>query len=127
MLKEPPLEPSDEQAGGDASPSLTEVLRTALAPLATRIDTAFIYGPAARGPAHGEIDLLIIGRDIAYAEVLPLIIAAAKFVGRAINPTVYSAYEWTEKLARGNRVALAVMQQRKVFLLGSEDGVPRPR
>jgi hypothetical protein len=127
MLREPPYDFSGDDAGGDDRPPATDVLRAALAPLAARIDAAFIYGPAARGPAHVEIDLLIVGRDIAYAEVLPHIIAAAKFVGRAINPSVYTADEWTEKLARGNRVALAVMKQPKVFLLGTERSVPRPR
>jgi hypothetical protein len=128
MLREPPLEITDDDAGGDARPPVTEVLRAALGPLAARIDAAFIYGPAARGAAaHGEIDVLIIGRDITYADVLPHIITAAKFIGRAINPSVYNADEWLGKLARGSRIALAVLKQRRILVLGTEEGIPRPR
>ena len=44
-----------------------------------------------------------------------------------INPSVYCAAEWSRKLAGGNRVVLAVLGQRKIFLIGAEDGIPRPR
>jgi hypothetical protein len=129
MLREPPIDDAADDGGGDARPSVTEVLRAALAPLAAQIDAAFIYGAAARVAAkeHGDIDVMIIGSKIAYADVIPCFIAAAKYTGRTINPSVYSAAEWSRKLAGGNRVVLAVLAQRKIFLIGAEDGIPRPR
>lgn len=129
MLREPPIDNATNDAGGDARPSVAEVLRAALVPLAARIDAAFIYGPMARGATtgHDPIDVIIIGSGIAYAEVIPHFIAAAKYIGRIINPSVYSAAEWGRKLAGGNRVVLAVLEQRKIFLIGAEDGIPRPR
>ena len=128
MLREPPVDNAANDAGGAAGPSVTEVLRAALAPLAPRIDAAFIYGPAAHGTmsGHGHIDVMIIG-GIAYADVIPHFIAAAKYISRTINPSVYSAADWSRKQAGGNRVVLAVLKQPKIFLIGTEDGIPRPR
>src|SRR3979409_79907 len=107
MLLQPPLNADTADDGGWSAPSVTEALRAALAPPAARIDAAFIYGPAVKdAAARGDIELMIIGRDIAYAEVIPLLIGIAKHTGCAINPSVYGASEWTRKLAMGNRVAL---------------------
>lgn len=129
MLRESPGDEPGDDAGGSSGPSVTEVLRAALAPVAANITAAFIYGPMAKGAAtlHSDIEVMIIGREIAYADVIPCFIAAAKYIGRAINPSVYDADEWTRKLAAGNRVMLAVLKQRKIFLVGTEDAIPRPR
>ena len=127
MLRDSPRDGAADDGGGEPGPSLAEVLRAALAPLAARIDAAFIYGPMAKGGATGDVDLMIIGNGISYAEVIPLLIAAAKYTGRAMHPSVYSADELARKLAAGNRVALAVSKQHKIFLIGSEDCMPQPR
>ena len=129
MLRESPGGDPGDDAGSNSGPSVTEVLRAALAPLTERIAVAFIYGPMAQGAAtaHSDIEVMIIGSEIAYADVIPQFIAAAKTIGRAINPSVYSTDEWTRKLASGNRVVLAVLKQRKIFLIGTEDAIPRPR
>ena len=129
MLREPPIDNTANNGGNDSAPSVAEVLRAALAPLAARIEAAFIYGPAAKSTAaaHGDIEVMIIGGGIAYADVIPHLIKAAKYLGRRVNPSVYSADELIRKLAGGNRVALAVLKQRKIFLFGSEDCIPQSR
>ena len=129
MLREPPTGDAAGDAHGDGGPSATEVLRAALAPLAARIEAAFIYGPAAKSAQSAQrgIDLMIIGNGIAYADVIPHLIAAAKYIGRGIHPSVYSADELARKLASGNRVVLALLKQDKIFLIGSANDVPRPR
>ena len=129
MLIEPPSGDGRGDAGDDEPPSMTDVLHAALAPLVARIDAAFIYGPAARttATAHCDIEIMIIGNDIAYADVLARLIAAAKYMGRSINPSVYSMDEWTRKLADGNRVLVAVMKQRRILVVGSEELIPQAR
>jgi hypothetical protein len=129
MLKEPPY---DDDAGrdgddGDAAPTVTDILRAALEPVAAKIDVAFIYGPAAKvlAKGSGDIEIMIIGRAIDYRDVIPNFIAASKYLKRAINPSVYCADEWRRKMAAGNRVMLAVMKQPKIFVLGSPDGIPK--
>ena len=129
MLREPPPNTDRDDAGDAAAPSMTDVLRAALEPLVARIDTAFVYGPVARGALleHHHIEIVIIGTDITYADVLARLIVAAKYLGRSINPSVYSADEWTRKLAAGNRVLHAVLKQRKLFVVGSDERIPQPR
>jgi len=129
MLKEPPY---DDDAGrdsddGDAAPTVTDVLRAALEPVAAKIDVAFIYGPVAKvlAKGSGDIEIMIIGRRIDYTDVIPNFIAASKYLKRAINPSVYCTDEWRRKMAAGNRVMLAVMKQPKIFVLGSPDGIPK--
>jgi predicted nucleotidyltransferase len=128
MLREPPYDGGGrDDDDGDAAPSVTDILRAALEPVAAQIDAAFIYGALARGApsAHSDIDLMIIGRGIEYTDVIPHFIAAAKYLGRAINPSVYSADEWRRKMAAGNRVMLALMKQPKLFVIGTQDAIPR--
>src|SRR4051812_4122378 len=129
MLREPPYnDGAGGGAEGDGTPTVTEVLRSALEPIAAQIDAAFIYGPTAKNfgalEGHRDIEIMIIGRAIDYADVIPHCIAAARLLGRVINPSVYRVDEWTRKLASGNRVMLALMQQPKIFLIGSKGALP---
>ena len=125
MLREPPYDDGAGRDDGDEPPSVTDILRASLEPVAARIDAAFIYGPLARGAAtaNSDIDIMIIGRGIDYTDVIPRFIAAAKHLGRVINPSVYSAEEWRRKMAAGNRVMLALMKQPKIFVIGTVDGI----
>ena len=108
---------------------VADALRAALSPLATRIDVAFIYGSVAKGTdkAGSDIDIIVISSAISYADVIPHLITAAGRIGRRINPGIYSADELKRKLAFGNRFVLAVLEQPKIFLTGSEDDIPRRR
>lgn len=112
-------------AGGGSALEAVAALRTALTPLEARIDAAFIYGPLVKGAAAGDIELVILGAGIAHMEVLPNLIAAAKYLGRQINPAIYRAEELDEKLSAGNRAVLALMKQRRIFVIGSEANVPQ--
>jgi hypothetical protein len=130
MLREPPYDDDAgrDDSGGDEAPSVTDILRAALEPVAAKIDAAFVYGPVARklaiGADTGDIDIMIIGRGIDYTDVIPRFIAAGKHLKRAINPSVYGADEWRRKMAAGNRVMLALMKQPKVFVIGSQANIP---
>ncbi len=99
-----------------------EQLRSALAPLASRIDIAFVFGSIARNDedANSDVDLMVVG-DAKLDEILTLLLSVERIVGRAINPTVYSAAEFQGKLDTGNHFLRAVMQGRKVFLIGDDD------
>ncbi|MDB5809780.1 MAG: hypothetical protein JWN94_1902 [Betaproteobacteria bacterium] len=123
-------EPANSDGGGadDGAPTVTEVLRSALEPIATQIEAAFIYGPTAKNfsalEGNRAIEIMIIGRTIDYAAVIPHCIIAAKYLARLINPSVYRVDEWTSKMASGNRVLLAIMKQPKIFLIGSTAAIP---
>jgi predicted nucleotidyltransferase len=97
-------------------------LRSALERLSTRARVAFVYGSMARQEerAGSDIDLMIIG-DIELDDVLVRLPEAETELGRAVNPTVYSIHEFKKKLDEGNHFLNAVLDGKKVFLIGNED------
>lgn len=102
---------------------LAEPLRTALRPLADRIDTAFIYGSVAKGAdtASSDIDLLVVSDDVSYAEIFAAVEPLVAQLGRAVNPTVYAAADLERKLGEGNSFVTRVMAQPKIHLFGNDD------
>ena len=108
---------------------VADLLREALAPLAARIRTAFIYGSVAKGEdtAASDIDLMVIGDELAYADIFGVASEAERRLGRKLNPTVITAAELRKKLAAGNDFVSRVLGQPKVFIIGSEDDLREPR
>jgi len=97
-------------------------LRSALEPLSNRVSIAFVYGSIARQEerAGSDIDLMIIG-NIELDDILVRLAEAETALGRAVNPTVYSIHEFKKKLEDGNHFLSAVIEGKKVFLIGNED------
>jgi len=104
-------------------------LRAALAPLAGRIQAAFIYGSVARGTdaASSDIDVMILAEDISFPEVLTALSLAEQDVGRPVNPAVYGIAEWRRKLEDKGGFLQRVMKQPRIFLIGTDDDLPQPR
>lgn len=98
------------------------VLRRALEPISHQIVVAFIYGSVAREEetAESDIDLMIIGKA-ELESVVPHLSGVEKTLGRAINPTAYSAAEFRSKLVKGNHFLNTVIKAPKVFLMGGDD------
>jgi predicted nucleotidyltransferase len=96
-------------------------VRDALAPLAERIQIAFIYGSIARGKERSEsdVDLIVIGYasgpDIAMA-LRPL----HQRLGREINFTRYLPREFAAKVDKGDHFLSSVVQKPKIFVIGDE-------
>jgi len=97
-------------------------LRSSLESLSSRVSVAFVYGSIARQEerAESDIDLMIIG-DVELDGVLSRLPEAEAALGRAVNPTVYSIHEFKRKLEDGNHFLNAVLDGKKVFLIGNED------
>lgn len=100
---------------------LFHTLHSALESLSSRVGIAFVYGSIARQEerAGSDIDLMIIG-DIELDDVLVGLQKAETTLGRAVNPTVYSIHEFKNKLEDGNHFLNAVLDGKKVFLIGNE-------
>lgn len=96
-------------------------LRIALAPMAQNIDCAFIYGSFARGEetTDSDVDVFVIGR-VAFSEVVAALSPVQGMLGREINPTVYPASEFREKLAKKNHFIKSIMVGEKIYLIGDE-------
>ncbi len=104
---------------------LVAVLQDALLPMDDVLNLAFVYGSVAKGSEHAEsdIDLMLIGEDLAYGEVMGLLIPAEEALGRPINPTLYTPSGFTDKLAQQNHFLERVMEQPKIMVKGVTDDI----
>ena len=101
---------------------LVDALRLSLAPLAGRIDAAFVFGSMASGTesAGSDIDLMVVG-DAGFAEIVDATYAAQATLGREINPKVMSASEWQAKKAERNAFLQDVLNKPRIMLIGDAD------
>ena len=103
---------------------LADALRLSLAPLAGRIDAAFVFGSRASGTesAGSDIDLMVVG-DAGFAEIVDVTYAAQATLGREINPKVMSASEWQTKKAERNAFLQDVLNKPRIMLIGDADAL----
>jgi len=100
---------------------LGDILKSALATLSDRIQTAFIYGSFADGKEHksSDVDVCVIGQ-VMFAEVVSALGIAQQNLGREINPTVFPPEEFQTKLASQNHFLTSLMKGSKIFIVGDE-------
>jgi predicted nucleotidyltransferase len=105
---------------------LVEPLRSALKPLSSSIRVAFVYGSVAKSEdrAGSDIDLMIVSDSLTYAEVFGSLERAAKSLGRPINPTVYTEAEFSKRSREENVFVRRVLEQPKIWVIGSVDDLP---
>lgn len=98
-----------------------DILKIALTPIAQEIDCAFIYGSIARGSekADSDVDVFVVGR-VTFLDVVAALNKAQEILGREVNPTVYPAREFREKLAKKNHFIKSIMTGEKIYLIGDE-------
>lgn len=96
---------------------LTDVLRHTLEPI------AFVFGSIAKqtDTTNSDIDLMLISDNIGYAEVFTVFEEVQKELGRTINPTCYSSSEWARKRDKNNNFIIQIIEQPKLFLIGTEN------
>lgn len=105
---------------------VADVLRTALAPLAERIQVAFIYGSVARGKERraSDVDVMVIG-EVSFAETSEALGGAQKSIGREVNPSVYAPADFRAKLAARHHFLRSVLKGDKIFLIGDDRELAR--
>ena len=103
-----------------------DLLRTALASIADRIDSAFIYGSLARGEGSrgSDVDIMIIG-DVSFAEVIAQLQLAQEKLNREINPSVYPRQEFQLKVKQDHYFLKDVLGKNKIFVIGDEQELNR--
>ncbi len=97
---------------------LTGVLQQALAALLPILTHAFVYGSLAKGEGHAEsdVDLMLVGDDLSYSDVMALLATAEDHLQRSVNPTLYSPEEFEQRLADGQNFLHQVMAQARISL-----------
>lgn len=105
---------------------LADVLKDALSDHRDIIKLAFIYGSVAKSTdrASSDIDVLIISGQVSYSEVLALFAVVESKLGRTVNPTIYKYDEFRNKLTSDNNFVKRVVEQPKIFLIGTENDIP---
>jgi len=99
------------------------ILREALSPLTPRLRTAWIYGSVAKqtDTAQSDIDVMLVGENLALGEVLERVLPLEAELGRKINPTCYSPAEFERRRAEPDSFVNRVLAQPILPLIGDVD------
>ena len=101
---------------------LVGVLSTTLAPLRAQLHLAFVYGATAKGQdmPGSAIDLLLVGEEANYGDLLTGLAPAERTLRRKINPNLYTLADYRRRLREAQPFLLQVLQQPKLFVIGEE-------
>jgi uncharacterized protein len=105
---------------------VSDLLREALLPLSSRIQVAFVFGSVAAGKetAASDVDVLVVG-SVHLKDLVEAFAAVQDRLGREVNPTIYPALEFREKINQGHHFLTRVLQGPKIFLIGSSRELER--
>jgi predicted nucleotidyltransferase len=105
---------------------LAEPLRDALKPLSSAIRAAFVYGSVAKATdqSGSDIDVMIISDSLTYGDVFGAVEQVTRTVGRNVNPTVYTTAEFSKRAQTENAFVTRVLEQPKLWVIGSDDDLP---
>jgi predicted nucleotidyltransferase len=108
---------------------MVDVLRSALAPLASQIDAAFVFGSVAKqqDTAQSDVDVLIVSGSLGYADAFGALETAAESLRRKINPAIYTPADFAKRVKQGNAFATRVLKQPKIWLIGSQESLDGSR
>jgi len=109
---------------------LLDIIVEELRPLLeNKIKFAFVYGSFAKqmDSESSDIDLMLIGDDLSYADIFQSIEKMETILERKINPSLYSPSEWQRKYNEGNNFVRKVTEQSKIFLKGSQNELEKLR
>jgi len=101
---------------------VADVLKSALAPLADNIRSAFIYGSFARGEekVDSDIDVMVIG-DVDFSDLVKALTPAEKKLHREINPSVFTPEDFSHKIKDKEHFVTSVMSAPRITLIGDNN------
>lgn len=104
---------------------IIDVIRTALIPIDAQVEQAFVYGSLPKGEDNekSDIDLMLIGHDLNYGDVMSLLIPLEESLKRSVNPTIYNPEDFRIKLEEGSSFLTRVLQQQKWMVKGGFDDI----
>jgi predicted nucleotidyltransferase len=108
---------------------LADVIRELLAPLASQIELAFIYGSVAKGTdrTDSDVDLMVVSDKLGFRDVAGLSIDAQQRLGREVNPVVYKSADFRRRLSEEHGFVLRVMARPRLDIIGSSDDFQESR
>lgn len=98
---------------------LSDVLVQALAPAASNIHVAFVFGSVAqaRETADSDVDLMLVG-DIGFRSAVELLYPVQSVLGREVNPKVLTVAEFVAQSTTDSFLR-DVLSKPKIFLIGN--------
>ena len=101
---------------------VADVLRKALLPLEKEITAAFLFGSIAKksDTSASDIDVFVVSDKLGYQDLIKALLPAEAALGRKINPTIHSKAELARKRKARASFVVRVLEQPKIFLIGSE-------
>jgi predicted nucleotidyltransferase len=105
--------------------ALTEPLKKSLEPYSDKIKAAFVYGSVAKGAdtAQSDIDLMVIGDELSYAELYTALQNAENALRRKVSPIFLSPEDWRRKASRKSSFISKISALPKLFIFGSENDI----
>ncbi|HSN67706.1 MAG TPA: nucleotidyltransferase domain-containing protein, partial [Thermoanaerobaculia bacterium] len=87
------------------------------------IRLALIYGSVASAEdrATSDVDVLIVGDDLALEDVYRRLGVVERKLGRKVNPTLYTSEEFRRRYESRNPFVVKLLTRKRIVLLGSED------
>src|SRR5690554_1592357 len=89
------------------------VLKIALAPILPQLEQAFVYGSIAKGNEHAgsDVDVMLVGDNLSYSEVMQLLEAAELQLQRTVNQTISTPKKFEKGLEKGQIFVTKVMKK----------------
>ena len=103
------------------------LLQEALLPIENKIEVALIYGSVAKqsDTAESDIDVMLVGRDLALSDILELLLPIEEILCRKINPTCYTVHEFKKRLNDADSFVSKVLSQPTIQIFGNVDDFRR--
>lgn len=107
---------------------VADIIRESLKPFENNIELAFIYGSVAKGgdTQSSDIDLMLVGKELHYGDIVEVLIPQEESLQRTINPTIYNQKDFLEKISDGSSFVTRVMEQPKIIIKGVMDDFGKP-
>ena len=85
-----------------------------------------MYGSVAKATdqSASDIDLMIISDSLTYGEVFGALERVTRRVARKVNPTVYTSAEFSNRAPTENAFVTRLLEQPKLWVIGSENDLP---
>lgn len=99
--------------------AVAEPLQKALAPLASRIAEAFVFGSVAAGTerASSDVDLFIVSDDVEYADLFDRLAGAERELGRRIEPTLLTTQAFARRMRATDGFAKRVTSTDRISII----------
>lgn len=96
------------------------MLRKALAPLASDVQAAWVYGSVANQTetAQSDVGVMLIGENLPLGKVLQVLVPLESQLGRKINPTCFTPTEFERRRAEPDSFVNRVLGQPVLPLIG---------